>query len=224
MTDTIEKIQYLPPDKIVVDYSSIEGIGVFAATDIRSGTIIERCPMVRMDWRSNYQHDPTIWKYLYFQPKCDCNDCNNHGSVVWMVLGYGMLYNHQDIPNAKWSFDYHKAYADVIATKDISRGDEIFVSYGSTYFNNKTKIDINNTMTTNNDVDDLDSDDEFMDKINKMLHSPQNTEPLQDNDEDDETFMSRINELLQKESSKPKTPKTQEQIEQETLLYGAPLP
>jgi hypothetical protein len=224
LTDTIDKIQYLSPDKIVVDYSSIEGIGVFATTDIRAGTIIERCPMVRMGWRSNYQHDPTVWKYLHFQPKCDCNDCNNHGHIAWMVLGYGMLYNNQETPNAKWSFDYLQAYADVVATQDIIRGDEIFVSYGSSSFNNKTKTESDNTMTNDITNYDLDSDDEFMDKINKLLHSPQTAEPLEDHYEDDETFMTKINELLQKESSKLKTSKTQEQIDEETRLYGTPLP
>ena len=132
-----------------------------------------------------------------------------------------MLYNNQETPNAKWSFDYLQAYADVVATQDIIRGDEIFVSSS---FNNKTKTESDNTMTNDITNYDLDSDDEFMDKINKLLHSPQTAEPLEDHYEDDETFMTKINELLQKESSKLKTSKTQEQIDEETRLYGTPLP
>jgi SET domain-containing protein len=58
-----------------------------------------------------------------------------------MVLGYGMMYNHQDTPNTKWKFDYSRFVADVIAEHKILAGEEIFVSYGSKYFQNRKKID-----------------------------------------------------------------------------------
>lgn len=170
MTDIV-KNQYIQSTKIVVNYSGIEGIGVFATQDIKQGEIIERCPMVRLGWRSNYVHDPVIWKYLYTQPKCDCDDCKNHGFIFWMVLGYGMIYNHQDIPNTKWSFNYKQAIADVVATKDIKAGEEIFVSYGSTYFKNRKKIEAkdNETKQTSESAVELEDDDTFMAKVNQLL-------------------------------------------------------
>jgi SET domain-containing protein len=231
LTDANQKIQYLAPDKIVVDYSDIEGIGVFATTNIKAGDIIERCPMVSMGWRSNYQHDPTVWKYLYFQPQCDCNDCKNHGRIAWMVLGYGMLYNHQDAPNTKWSFNYNKGYADVIALRDISRYQEIFVSYGSNYFKNKQKINQQDILpdqqtknTVENMMEDIEDDDIFMEKINKLLNSPASLPTNESEDEeDDAAFLSRINKMMQNEGAKPKEPKTPEQIAEEIRLYGGPL-
>ena len=140
----IEKIEYFQPKKIRVDYSGIEGIGVFATEDIGLGELIERCPMVPLSYRSRYHHDPQIYKYLYTQPVCPCSECKNHGFNFFMVLGYGMLYNHQDTPNTQWVFNYTKKIADVVATKEIKSGEEIFVSYGESYFKGRQKITINN--------------------------------------------------------------------------------
>ena len=135
-------IDYFQSKKIVVGQSSIHFRGIFAVDDIESGELIERCPMIPLADRSRYQHDSQIWDYLYSQPTCPCNECKNHGFVFLMVLGYGMIYNHQDTPNTVWKFDYPNLIADVIAQRSIKKGEEIFVSYGSKYFKNRDKIDI----------------------------------------------------------------------------------
>jgi SET domain-containing protein len=132
---------YYQPKKIVVKLSSPEiGIGVFATKDIEEGELIERCPMIQMGWKSNYQRDPQIFNYLYSNSHCPCDDCKRHGNSMFMVLGYGMLYNHRDEPNTKWEFNFKNLLGDVIATKPIKSGEEIFVSYGSKYFQNREKI------------------------------------------------------------------------------------
>jgi SET domain-containing protein len=174
-----EKIDFIAPTKIQVQQSAVEGRGVFATVDIKEGDIIERCPMVRLGYRSHYHHDPIIWKYVYTQPKCECNDCKNHGKYIWMVLGYGMIYNHQDIPNTKWQFKYNSEYADVVASKDIQKGQEIFVSYGTEYFKNRPKIvaDTNVPAPAPAPVitavtkieEELEDDDTFMAKITKLM-------------------------------------------------------
>lgn len=137
-------IEFIHSKKIKLGFSDIHFRGVFATEDIEYGEIIERCPLVPMANRSRYQNDPQIWEYLYTQPTCPCSECTNHGFVFHMVLGYGMMYNHQDIPNTKWAFDYRNLIADVIAERKILAGEEIFVSYGSKYFHNKEKKDQNN--------------------------------------------------------------------------------
>lgn len=144
--DEPQKLDYLSPSKIVVGDSPVHGRGVFATSKIYKGEIIERCPLVEMEYRSKYQLDPIIFGYMYAQPPCNCEDCEKHGFVFHMVLGYGMIYNHQDKPNALWKFNYTQLLSDVIATKDINEGDEIFVSYGNCYFDSelietgKTKV------------------------------------------------------------------------------------
>jgi SET domain-containing protein len=59
-----------------------------------------------------------------------------------MVLGYGMLYNHQDKPNTKWVFNFKNLLGDVVAVKPIKAGEEIFVSYGPNYFKNRNKVTV----------------------------------------------------------------------------------
>jgi hypothetical protein len=73
---------------------------------------------------------------MYAQPPCQCDECEKHGFVFHMALGYGMMYNHQDNPNALWKFNYTQLLGDVIAIKDIDIGQEIFVNYGNCYFDN----------------------------------------------------------------------------------------
>jgi SET domain-containing protein len=135
--DDTKKLDYMPPNKVIIGDSKIQGRGVFSLVDIKKGEIIERCPLIEMEYRSKYQLDPTIFAYLYAQPPCDCEECTKHGFVLNMALGYGMMYNHQDSPNALWKFNYTQSLGDVIAIKDIKANEEIFVSYGNCYFNSK---------------------------------------------------------------------------------------
>ena len=111
--------------------------GVFAKTPFKKGELIERCPMVPLANRSRYQNDSVIWDYLYGHTNCSCQECKNHGFVFYMVLGYGMIYNHNDQPNAIWIFQYDKLYADLIAETDIEHNQEIFVSYGTKYWEHR---------------------------------------------------------------------------------------
>jgi hypothetical protein len=140
--DDPKKLEFLPPTKIVLGDSIIHHRGVFARQDIQPGEVIERCPMIQMEYRSKYQLDPQIFNYFYAQPPCKCNECQKHGMIMHMVLGYGMMYNHQDNPNAKWKFNYSQLFADVIAVRPIKTNEEIFLSYGNYYFTDKIKTDL----------------------------------------------------------------------------------
>lgn len=133
--------EYFNQAKVIVKKSEIHGRGIFATQDISEGEIVERCPMVPLGFRSRYHSDPQIYRYLYSQPLCDCRECALHGFFFHMVLGYGMLYNHQDDANTTWKFDYDNSFADVIANRDIKAGSEIFVDYGVKYFYNQEKIE-----------------------------------------------------------------------------------
>lgn len=175
-------VEYLAPSKIKVDYSSVAGIGVFALEDISKGEIVERCPMVRMEHRSNYVHDPTINNYMYTQPKCPCKDCQNHGYFYWMVLGYGMLYNHQDIPTTDWKFNYNLKYADVVAKQDIKKGDEIFVTYGSNYFRNrKQTLDKNRFDNIESTLENMDNDNDFLNTVTNYIETVKSKEQTNNN-------------------------------------------
>jgi hypothetical protein len=139
--EAIPSVEFYSPSKVIIKPSSIHGRGIFSTQDIQEGEIVERCPMVPLGFRSRYHNDPQIYKYLYSQPTCPCNECKNHGFIFHMVLGYGMLYNHQDNANTEWKFDFPNSFADVVAIKDIKSGEEIFVDYGTKYFNDQPKIE-----------------------------------------------------------------------------------
>lgn len=142
--DTSADFSFVEKSKVCIAHSKIHGRGVFAVEDIVSGELIERCPLIPMENRSKYHTDGAVWRYCYPKPYCECSECKNHGFLFFMVLGNGMIYNHQDNNNAEWSFDYKKLYSDVVATRDIKKGEEIFVNYGEKYFINSEKVLIKN--------------------------------------------------------------------------------
>ena len=142
--DQNTNIEYYSPSKVIIGESNVHGRGIFATQSIPEGDIVERCPMVPLGFRSRYHTDPQIYRYLYSQPPCPCRECENHGFVFHMILGYGMMYNHQDNANTKWVFDYNNFIGDIVAIKDIEKDTEIFVDYGTKYFNNQPKIDLDN--------------------------------------------------------------------------------
>lgn len=123
---------------LIINESKIHGRGVFATEPIKDGTLIERCPILKLDFPSKYHCDLKILDYAFARPS-DKN-WQDHGWDLYMIMGYGMMYNHQDIPNASITFDYDKNYADITATRDITSGTEICISYGPMYFINKQKI------------------------------------------------------------------------------------
>ena len=141
---------YYPPNKIEVRLSAdpTVGIGVYATVDIAKDDLIERCPMVQLDFRSRYHSDPQLSRYLYNDQGCKCDQCAIHGHHMFMVLGYGMIYNHQNEPSAQWKFDFPKLIGDVMALKDIAAGEEIFVSYGDKYFKKRPYVDYTKKETT----------------------------------------------------------------------------
>ena len=139
--DHLKENQYFPPINVEIMLVSPQiGLGVFATQDIAKDSIIERCPMVGLSWRSKYHGDSQIHRYLYTSGRCNCNECKIHGIRMFMVLGYGMIYNHQDDPNGRWNFNFKNRFADVVAHRPIEKGQQIFVSYGNSYFNNREKI------------------------------------------------------------------------------------
>jgi SET domain-containing protein len=136
MNLNLQQPSYLAPTKIIVGDSSVQGRGVFAVSNIKKGEIVERCPLIQMEYRSKYQLDPTIFGYMYARYQND-EEAQKHGFIMHIAAGYGMLYNHQDEPNALWKFNYPQLLGDIIAIKDLKIGDEIFINYGNCYFNNK---------------------------------------------------------------------------------------
>lgn len=130
----VQNNQYIQSKKIIVKFSCPEmGVGVFATEDIEKDELIERCPLIQLAWRSQYHGDPQIRKYC-FPLHCNCQDCQKNSPRLFISLGYGSLYNHQDENNCYTSFNYKDLIADYIAIQPIKKGEEIFINYGDKYF------------------------------------------------------------------------------------------
>lgn len=101
----------------------LTGRGVFATRAYGAGEVVERCPMVV---EASDRWGPALDDYLF---RHDAGDSA-------LSLGYCSVYNHRDDPNTTYEYDdsLHGPTMVVRATRDISTGDEIFVTYGSAWW------------------------------------------------------------------------------------------
>ena len=111
---------------IEVGDSEIHGHGVFATRKIAKCAIIERCPYIVID-DDDVAEANRLQDYLFTSP-------DEEGDYL-CVLGYGMVYNHSDSPNAEWEIDDDDIrFVRFIALREIKKGEEILHSYGQEYW------------------------------------------------------------------------------------------
>ena len=111
---------------IEVGDSEIHGHGVFATRKIVKGAIIERCPYIVID-DDDVAEANRLQDYLFTSP-------DEEGDYL-CVLGYGMVYNHSDSPNAEWEIDDDDIrFVRFTALREIKKGEEILHSYGQEYW------------------------------------------------------------------------------------------
>jgi SET domain-containing protein len=110
----------LPRPEVEVRKSLVSGNGVFALKNFKKNDLIEACPvlMVKKGLES-------ITNYVF---RAEGNDYNV------LPLGYGCIYNHAALPNAKWEYDEGNLLLIFKAQKNIFKGEEIFVYYSPTWF------------------------------------------------------------------------------------------
>ncbi len=99
------------------------GRGVYAKKLFKKDDIIEKAPYIEDDINV---FKGVIHDYIFTKK-------NTNNAVV--AFGYASIYNHSDNPNAIWTVT--DDYVVIKAVKDIYPDDEIFVSYGSQYWNTR---------------------------------------------------------------------------------------
>ena len=115
---------------IRVGLSPVHGQGIFATRPIAKGEVIERCPYIVID-DDDLADANRLQDYLFTSP-------DQPGDYL-CVLGYGMMYNHSDTPNAEWEIDDDDIqFVRFTALQPISEGDEIFQNYGEEYWTTRT--------------------------------------------------------------------------------------
>ena len=108
----------------------INGRGVIAQKNYKKNDIIEICPCIYDD-TTNFHGKMKDYLFRY------------DDKTALVAFGYCSMYNHSDDYNALWKIISNEKI-QVYATKDINKDDEIFISYGAPYWNNrKDSVKIN---------------------------------------------------------------------------------
>lgn len=113
-----------PPTKIYLDRSPIHGIGVFANDKIKIWEVIEICPIVDINLKDSDSKNILI-DYRFNWPQ----GVNPEKQVV--CGGYGMFYNHSKIASTAWRSNKENNTFEFYALREIEKGEEILVYYGS---------------------------------------------------------------------------------------------
>ena len=104
---------------------------MFATRAIAEGEIIELCPYIVID-DDDLAEANRLQDYLFTSP-------DQPGDYL-CVLGYGMMYNHSNQPNAEWEIDEDDIQLiRFTALKPIADGEEIFQNYGDEYWKTRTE-------------------------------------------------------------------------------------
>ena len=114
---------------IRVGESSIHKRGIFATRDIKIGEIVEKVPLLKFSLK-DINKPSKMFDYLLQDPASE---------NAMFMLGYGSLYNDSSNKiNARWeNYNKDNDYLDIVAIKDIAKGDEIYVSYGEEYWKSR---------------------------------------------------------------------------------------
>ena len=110
--------------------SHVDGIGVFAKTDLSPGETAEVCRY--KFFRSATQH-PLLAEEgnAHLILRTEINQNSTQGAHI--PTGRALLYNHSDEPNAKLDFDEADGVLGITATKPILKSDEILIDYTATH-------------------------------------------------------------------------------------------
>lgn len=98
------------------------GDGVFTAADIQKDDLIEICPIIIIPQEQfEIIHSTILHDYYFLHPV--------QKGAIYIALGYGSMYNHQNPPNAEVVFDEHANQMQVHCFSGIKAGEEIFINY-----------------------------------------------------------------------------------------------
>ena len=125
------KIKYMK-DPCVTDYVKWTyvpeiGRGVVAMKNAKKGTVLERSPVVvgpNSDFKAKHGRMTKADHYLLTWHE------KGENRETAMGLGYLMVYNHSDNPNAEFRYRYPQKEIEMVALRDIKKGEEVTHDYG----------------------------------------------------------------------------------------------
>jgi SET domain-containing protein len=112
-------------NKIGIGKSKISGMGVYAVDYIEEGEVFEVAPMLFIP--AAVAKDKSLIDYVF-----KIND-----ETYAIGLGNSSLYNHRNQPMAEWQIDENAQTITYTANRNISAGEEIYVTYGKKYWSSR---------------------------------------------------------------------------------------
>jgi hypothetical protein len=141
-TDNNQSDPNFDNSKVYVNRSRTTGRGVFAKDKIIKGDLIERFPILPLEFRTKYQFDQGVIHHSIIKDSCQCADCAKHGYVMYYAHGFGSLYGatNKNDANAEYHIFYDNFYGEIIATQDIDKNQEILTDIEMSYMYKQFKM------------------------------------------------------------------------------------
>lgn len=107
---------------IYFGHSDIQGLGVFTAAPIPSGSVVEICPVITLSAEDRVSIHQTKLHDYYFS-------WGENEDEAAIVLGFGSLYNHSTQPNAEFNVNLEENLMVFSSIRKIEEAEEITVDY-----------------------------------------------------------------------------------------------
>ncbi len=108
---------------VEVQYSTIEGRGLFATRNLRAGTVVDLSPVLLIPPDQVDVVDETVLRWYVF---------DWDGESTGVVLGRASMCNHSPDPNAELFLEDAESgpMAELVVTRSVRRGEELLIDYG----------------------------------------------------------------------------------------------
>ena len=117
---------------LTIGTSPKRGRGVFAAKNIKKGTVIEISPVIVLTEKERKTIEGTLLFHYVFEWGTD-------KKKAALALGYVSLYNHSYDSNCEYEMEYGKKRMTIKTVKNIKKGEELFINYNAVP-DDKTKV------------------------------------------------------------------------------------
>ena len=123
----------IPSDKIYIGKSPIGERGVFARVAIKKNEVVEVAPYIIIG------DEDASGELIHYE-------FGHEAGKNLFCLGYGSMYNHAKNPNIEYRYANSELpnCLEFVATKDIKKDEESFISYGEEWWGTRDKKIIDN--------------------------------------------------------------------------------
>ncbi len=111
------------------------GWGVFTQTALPAETLVECAPFLLLDMASA-QHPP-LCDYTF---RLTDAPGSPHFDQRALVLGWGSLYNHADVPSLDYRLRLKQRLFEYITTRDVAAGEQLYVCYGPVWWTDRGRV------------------------------------------------------------------------------------